>query len=217
MTGESSRRKIGGTPPPPPVAATPGPVEWLPPVPGGGLGNPAIWPSINPTPPPHQAVPVQGPSRAIKDKHIKDVSTRKLTAAGIKVYRSTAQSVDDDTAADITYDTVEWRRDFSAPAASFTSVAVPYAGLYDITAMVEFAADADGYRAVDIEINTTAVEGIRQSATPALAWRGILHTQKRLNAGDTVGVNVKHTAGAATNVTEGANKNSLTVTYRGQL
>jgi hypothetical protein len=157
------------------------------------------------------------PSGSVANEHVNDVSSRKLTLFGIKVTRSTTQSIPDSTSPAISYDTVIFREGFAAPAASFTAVRIPYTGIYRITCIVEYAADADGFRNIALEIDSdgTFREGQRLPATATGVWRGSFATDRKLTANQTVGIITTHNAGAATNINAGEDNNALSVIYVG--
>jgi hypothetical protein len=203
-------------PPPPTPPSDPGPASFTPPIPAGGFGARTEWPAMNP-----QNLPTQTntftSNRSISDRHIASVSARKISLVGIKVYRSTVQSINDDTLTNITYNAVAFRRDFKDPGASFTGVTMPYDGIYTCTAVIEYAADADGWRVMGFEIDGDGVnhDGCRLSATPTGVWRNSATMIRRFSAGQVLEMLTHHTAGAATNITAGEDNNSLTVIYQG--
>jgi hypothetical protein len=154
------------------------------------------WPASNPT---SQSADTYAfiPDGAVSDSHISDVSATKVRTFGIKVYRSTAQSIPDDVTTNITMDTVVFNQGFASPGASFTSVAVPRAGLYLIVASSAWATNATGNRRTHIMLNGVAAERDRRATsgeTPVTVTAGRL-----LDAGDTVGISGHQTSGAALN------------------
>lgn len=139
-----------------------------------------------------------------------NVQLRGLPAGtiGASAVETTAQSVADDTDAAMTADDAD-RFDtdgFHSTSSNTSRMTIPagLAGKYLARAEVSFAADADGYRSIFFKVTGATVEHTRvrvASAGSAVATGLATLAILDLAAGDYVETWVRHTAGAATNVT----------------
>jgi hypothetical protein len=145
---------------------------------------------------------------AVTDDKVTSVGVAKLVGVFIKVYRSTDQTIaTGNTGEDITFNTVTFNQGFAAPAATFTTVAIPVTGIWLLTASVQWANLDTGGRASTFYINAAGVEGSRVKANNTS--RQTLQAVRLLTAADTLGLHVAHDVGSATTVTGGANTLNL--------
>lgn len=173
------------------------------------------FPSVNPTPTPFQRYTLIGAGAVGNDQLANGIDPRKLQGVGIKVYRSTSQTIADITDTDITYDTIVFREGFPDPGASFTKVTAPYAGVYLIVSQIEWGADVNNRRSSWIEINDVVTEGDTRNGTAGQNTRVALPAIRSLAAGDTIGVRVRQNSGGNLNVAAGEDSDSLTVMFQG--
>lgn len=170
------------------------------------------WPPIEP-----QAVDTRDstviPDGSIGDAQVDSLSVRKLRGIGIKVYRSSAQTIADAAEDDVDFNTVDFNEGFTAPTGTFSTVTVPYDGVYLLSCTQEWASADDAVFAW-LYVNSTKYEGdSRSSDTDALTVRVSLTAVRRLTAGDTVGVRVYQTTGANRDIAAGSSDNTLTVVF----
>lgn len=158
--------------------------------------------------------------QSIESQHIKSVDPRAVKNIGIKVYRSSDQTgVVDSTDTDVVFNTVAVNQGFVAPtAATFTTVSIPYPGLYEISGLCEWAVTGLSYDgALWIAINSSKKEGSSQAGN-RIRVRNNVSAVRRLSEGDTVGLVAQHADSAAANRTlQGGEDNlALTIIFQGQ-
>jgi len=174
------------------------------------------WPEVNPTPF-DPRISTYTPESSISDSKVSDVSVRKITGIGIKVYRASTQSISDNTITAVAFDTTSFNEGFPTPTgATFTAITLPYTGVYTITQLTQFATDPDGTRDVGLDIDAGGAifyDGCRLDATSGGVWRNSTVTVRRMTAGQTIGTLVRHTAGAALNLSGGEDDNGLTILF----
>lgn len=168
------------------------------------------WAPVNPTPTPPTNVSTIPAGSITDDKLAGGISPLKISGVGIKVYLSAANQTITTGAAgeDITFDTVAFNQSFEDPGASFTTVSIPYTGVYLLQAAVEWSNVDTGGRTVIFEVNGTEVEGERKKANNTS--RSTVTAVRQLSAGDTVGLHVEHDVGADTDVENGEDNCSMT-------
>lgn len=183
-----------------------------------GPVRPAIdqWPVFQPTPfDPRTSTYI--PDQSVFDSHIVSISPRKVMNVGIKVYRSTDLTVADITTGNITYDSVVFRNSFSDPGTSFTTVTIPYGGIYLLQAAIEWDANGTGNRIAWFDVNGTDVEADTRLGTATNPTRITLTSIQQLAEGDTVGVDVRQNSTGNLDINGGATTNSLSIIYMGAI
>lgn len=173
------------------------------------------FPAVNPkTFDPRESIFI--PDLSVDDAKIEEMSPRKLRGIGIKVYlAAAAQEITAGAAGeDITFDGIVFNEGFAPPGATFTTVTIPYAGVYDLQAAIQWESDSNGnYRKVFFEVNGTEVEG--DLRVPINSTRCTLSATRRLSAGDTVGLHVEHDSTTdPLEMTNGEDNCSLTVIFQ---
>lgn len=181
------------------------PQDFRPPRPPAG-----DWPILNPQTQDVNVTPLI-PTNAISSDMVRDLSVLKLQGIGIKVYRSTNQTIATGTPTDITYDTVIFNRGFQDPGATFTTLTVPFDGVWEIAAALEWGSNATGYRDARLTVNGSIVERDSRNATNGIATCVSLTVIKRLTAGDTVKMNVNQNSGADRTISGTEDGNSLSL------
>lgn len=127
--------------------------------------------------------------------------TRFLTRPEFRIYRSTDQSIGNDTPTTITYSSTSFDTDnmFTGPS---DDVFINTAGFWLISASVRWTGDADGWRDLALLLNGTS--GITLARDFFYAENAVQHANHasavyRFEATDFLNVQVHHTAGAALN------------------
>lgn len=152
------------------------------------------FPPINPEAPspnisPFLALDSIGPDQ------IREMDPRKLRLFGIKVYRSTDQTtIGDSTTTAVTFNAVSFNEGFATPGATFTTVTIPFTGVYELIGQVEWNTIAAGDYAVWFYVNAAAKEGTATRSTSIFARQNI-SAVRRMTAGDTVGLRVRQETG----------------------
>ncbi len=174
------------------------------------------WPVFEPQPfDPRQGIFI--PEQSISNPQVHDISPRKLTGLGCKVYNSAAQAIPTATPTFLTFDTERWDQGgFFNSGVSTSKVYAPYAGIYDVVAYAEFAASAVGnYRSIVMYLN--AAGGQNQLLVPIAGGSNTqvcVSTSYRLSAGDYLQVSVKQDSGGNLNVNAGEANNFLLLNFR---
>ena len=109
------------------------------------------------------------------------------------------------------FNTVVFNQGFAPPAATFTTISAPYAGIYLMQAAVEWANDSTGGRLVSFEINGTELEGERKRADNTS--RSTVTAVRNLAEGDTIGLHVEQDTGGDLDVVAGEDNCSLSVIF----
>jgi hypothetical protein len=176
------------------------------------------WPSFEPKAfDPRDATFI--PSSSISDEQVNRISPRKLRLVGIKVYNAAASnSIATGTDTTVTFDTASYAQGFNEPSgATFTTITVPFDGVYQLIADVEWAAGTMG-RSVWFYINSTKTEGdTRSSDADSIAMRASLTTARVLIAGDTLALRVWQNSGGNLSVNTGESNCALAANYLGAI
>ena len=171
------------------------------------------WAPLNPKPADTRVIQ-RLPYGSVRDDEVgPGISPRKLAGIGIKVYRSTGQNIADVTTTSITYDTVVFNESFADPGASITDVVVPYSGVYMIVSQVEWEANATNRRQSWVTVNGTAKEGDTRNGTAGQLTRVALPSIRRLEAGDTIGTDVRQNSTVTLTISAGEDNNSLSIVF----
>lgn len=179
-----------------------------------GINKP--WPPFEPAPfDPRISTVI--PDNSIEDHHVRSISPRKVKLVGIKVYRSSDLTVADVTTTAVTYNTTSYRSSFVAPAATFTTVEVPYTGVYLLQAAIEWDANGTNNRVAWFNVNGTQYEADTRLGTATNPTRVTVFATRRLTAGDDVGVDVRQNTGGPLDINGGEATNSLSVVLLGSL
>ncbi len=121
-------------------------------------------------------------------------------------YRATNQSIADDTLVSVEFGNHTSIADLRmhSTSADTERFVAPWDGWYDLTGSVEFAPDADGYRAVRVIDSGTSTEwaGLKVPNIGASVEQRLPFSTGaiQMSAGQYLRVQVRHTAGAALNV-----------------
>lgn len=176
---------------------------------------PNEWPPLNPEPldpTEYPFIPDQSISAA---NLVGEIPPEKLQLRGIKVYRSTAQSLSDTVEADITFDTTSFNVGFTDPGASFTTITIPVDGVYDLVGQLEIAfsgANVDGTLWLYVNGGKHEAASARNNAQ---RLRLNVKAVKSMSAGDTVGLHCVQASGASRNTATGEIDIALTAMFRG--
>lgn len=161
------------------------------------------------------------PDRSVDDDKIRSVSPRKVDLIGIKVHNAAASnSIADATDTTVTFDVITYVQGVTEPiGATFTTLTVPYDGVYLMLANVEWVS-GDGERSVWFYLNSVKIEGdTRESSTAAAVVRVALGTTRRLSAGDTLALRVRQAqvVPGALSINTGEDNCSLALIYLGSI
>lgn len=133
------------------------------------------------------------------------------TFAHFQGYRSTAQSIPNNTDT-----TVTWNAEFydttSSHAASGTTFVAPYTGFFRAQASIGFVENATGIRHIFMRLDGTNVNGTAETSTPqqSIVPQLVTTPLRRIymTVGQTLDVRVKQTSGGALDTTFGAGATS---------
>jgi hypothetical protein len=128
--------------------------------------------------------------------------TRPYTAVRARIYGST-QAIPNLTGTPLIFDDDRWSTAFSWDTSDPTRLTCTVAGLYDIGANVQWAANATGNRRILIRANgTTAIADVIANAvtTAATPTHQNIGTHYELAVGDYVEVLVQQTSGGPLNI-----------------
>jgi hypothetical protein len=158
------------------------------------------------------------------------IATGAITNANIglipqaRVEFLSSQPTNDSTSAALLFDVARYDNDGFFSGGDHSKLTAPLAGVYAITASVEWGSNPTGYRLVSICKNasncltsTLSSGDLAKSEIPAVNGNVTTHsvsTETKLSAGDFVGVQVFQTSGGALNVIAGPFTN-LTMTWIG--
>lgn len=181
------------------------------------------WPPIEP-----QAVDTRDatviPDESITTEKVAELSVTKLTGIGIRVYNAAAaNSIANASDTTVNFDTVDFAKGFVSPTGTFTTVTIPYNGVYAVTAVIEWA-NGDMNRSTWLYVNSAKQEGDTRTAgnsTSAdvsgvsLAQRQTISATRAYTAGDTIGVRVNQnvSGGGALSISTGSANCSLTAVF----
>jgi hypothetical protein len=119
--------------------------------------------------------------------------------------RADNQSVENNDPTSVIWQTEVLNRGlWSAGQPTRLTVPAGEAGIYEISAGIEWEADNDGVRIVELVLNdTTSIKAVNQQATQGVVTLQGVATEYPLVADDYITVLVRHTAGNALNVIGG--------------
>lgn len=139
------------------------------------------------------------PDRSIHDAQMGDgISPRHLRLIGAKVYASAVQSIADDAAAHArTFNTVAFDT-ASMFSNSADTLTVPFSGMWLISALAEFAANATGRRRMRLLVNgSTDVSFNVDAASAGTTILTLLGIPRLMTAGDTLAYDLLQNSGGA--------------------
>jgi hypothetical protein len=174
--------------------------DFSPAVPGDGE-----WLPFDPTPVDGRAV-ANIPGGSIRSAQIREVSVSKVQGVAVEVYATGAQTVLTGVAEPWEFTTESYRQEFQPGASNLISL--PYDGFYLVRFKWLWANSSLSTRDVRIQVNGNSVTGDENhsaSGTP----RYTLFYMDRLDAGDTIGVNIE--SGTDTTMSSGLADTSLAV------
>jgi hypothetical protein len=152
----------------------------------------------------------------IEDKRVVAPLIAREQLRGVKVYRSTAQSIASATDVELVYDTANGAEEFDTDAFhDFTTnpsrlqVPAGLAGYYEIKGFVSWDANASEFRSVVILLNgaTTLARSRIASSGSAGATAHEVSAIKYLNVGDYVELRVRHGSSGNRSITAGTSDN----------
>lgn len=134
------------------------------------------------------------------------------------VTHSAGQSIAHNSVAILAFDTERYDPSGMHDTATNNSrVTIAAPGRYRLMAGVEWAANANGQRALNLKLNgTTVLASVLDSATAALGVRELVAIEYQLAAGDYIEVEVYQNSGGALNVTQQTYSPWLTVSWLGR-
>lgn len=132
------------------------------------------------------------------------------------VRRGATQPLDNNTSITVVWDTEEadaW--DMNSPADG--RLIVPASGLYSVSAAVEFASNATGYRSLQVlDTDGTVIAGDRKPAVSGTGTRCAVATHVQLTKGGSVRAQARQTSGSSLNVGgSGVYQGSMRVVWLG--
>lgn len=178
------------------------------------------WPVINASPADTRESIVI-PDGSIDTEKVSELSVTKLTGIGIRVYNAAAaNSINASSDTTVNFDTVDFAEGFDSPTGTFTTITIPYSGVYAVTAVIEWAS-GDMSRSVWLYVNSSKKEGDTRTAGDstaadvsgvALAQRQTVAATSVYTAGDTIGVRVRQniSSAGALSISTGSANCSLT-------
>lgn len=155
------------------------------------------------------------PDNSIDTAKVRELDATRLTGTGIKVYNAAAaNTITTATNTGITFDTTDFAQGFDTPSgATFTTVTIPYTGVYLALGNIEWAAGAGG-RNVWLDVNGTIEEGDgRTNDAGSFATKHVLTVVRRFTAGDTLGLEVRQSSGGNLAVATGDAECALTAVF----
>jgi hypothetical protein len=157
------------------------------------------------------------PELSIDDVHVRNVNARKLSTFGVKVFRSTAQTIADATPTNIAFDMTAFDQgNFFDASVDDETLTVPFTGIYHVTAFVEFETNTTGDRRLTIVVDGT---NDVSAATPApnLPWRNVATAPMLLEAGTTLQAEVSQTSTGNLDINMGEENNFLSAILAGHV
>jgi hypothetical protein len=156
------------------------------------------------------------PDRSVSDRHILDVSPRKMRLIGAKIYDSTTQTFTTAVEADKEFDTAAFDT-----AGMFNNtgdvLTIPYPGIWLVTIYAEFAASAAGRRLARIKLNGSGALTTNVAAPSAGGGNLTLTTTMLLTAGDTLGMSCLQNSGGNLDTNSGESNNFLSAVLLGSI
>ena len=157
------------------------------------------------------------PDLSVDTAKVRELSVRRVRGIGIKVYDAGGNNVNVTTATPtgIAFDTVDFAEGFDSPTgATFTTVTIPYTGVYIAVANLEWEAGTGG-RNVWLDVNGSQAEGDgRTNDAGSFATKHVLTVARRFTAGDTLGLEVRQSSGGDLDVATGDSECSLSVMFQ---
>lgn len=147
---------------------------------------------------------------------IDDAGTSKIMSfIGASVYHNTTQSVNNDTATAMAFNTERFDTDAFHDSGSNTKMTIPtgMGGIYRFGATIRFPVDGDGYRTVSFRKGgSDFLNGFARYASSGSAVDTTVTTEGiwTLAAGDYIEVVVRHTAGASLTMPAGSSTDGST-------
>lgn len=154
---------------------------------------------------------VIGDESITNEKLAGGISPTKLTLLGLRAELGTPQTTADATGEDVLFDTTSLNQGFSDPGVTFTDFAVPFSGMYLLTAQVVWESDTTGARNCNIQVNGSTEIGDRRPADATT--RTPVSGSAVLEGGDLVGIQVSQTSGGNLDL----NTAVLTAVYLGAI
>lgn len=183
-------------------------------------GRKRDWPAVNPNPAELRTA-VFIPGKSIQDHHIAErgLSPTKAALIGAKVYRNTTQNVADVTDKDIPFNSTVWDEGgFVVSSSPFTTITVPFSGIYAVAVSIEWESNPTGTRIAWLVVNGTKREAVTTNGHGSgVNVRQTLSTLRRLTQGDTLGVTVRQNSGVSLAVQAGEDNCALAADYRGPI
>ena len=135
-------------------------------------------------------------------QQIRDNQEFLIDPPACSVFNSTAQSVSHDTPSVLAANSELFDNDsMHSTSVSNSRITIQTPGRYQLMSVIEFAADADGYRAAWFRVDgSTNVWGMRVGTGTSTVTRLVTIRQVVLTAGQYVEAMVSHTAGNALDV-----------------
>lgn len=158
------------------------------------------------------------PDRSVHDAQISDVSPRKMRLIGAKVYPSAVQSIADDGAVHArTFNTVAFDT-ASMFSNSADTLTVPFSGIWLISALQEFAANATGRRRMRLLVNGSADLSFNVDAASAgTTILTLLGVPRLMTAGDTLAFDLLQNSGGALDANGSEANCFLSAIYQGAI
>lgn len=133
------------------------------------------------------------------------IAPSKLAHHGIRVTRTTNQSINDSTATAISWDTSRYNVGTTYTLGT-TKITVATAGVYEIGAVIRWSSNATGERWTDLRVNGNMVARQTTPAVNGAATTQNASIQYHLAANDYVEVFVYQTSGGSLDVAPVANR-----------
>jgi hypothetical protein len=138
---------------------------------------------------------------------------------GCSLYSTTTQSIANDTATAVLFDSEEWDTDaFHSTVTNTTRITIPSGkdGKYSIEAQITFAANATGNRQARIRKNNSIVlTGIQYASNPSFGFYATLSGVLSLTAGDYLELFILQSSGGSLNSAGSQSDSRFSVTYLG--
>ena len=156
------------------------------------------------------------PDLSVMDKHIAEVSPRKVRLIGAKCYDSTTQTIADDTATGKEFDSTEFDTDGMFNNTNDTLV-IPYYGIWLVSAYCEFASNATGRRKLILQLNGADNIAFTANAVSGAASQLAASFPLLLDASDTLGFDVYQNSTGNLDTSAGVANNFLSAIYIGSV